>query len=218
SQYLVSTPIVSRRLVPFARCASAIHLRTQQSCRANHDYPEEYIIHNVKSLNQKLDLLVDQPTRGAPHANHITRRSTVFALVAGLLASQSRPSLADEDVKLPKEYRQLVKRLSEGLSESIEAEASGASEAEVRRKADPAKDTVREFVRKWRDNPRVSADITHAELKEALSELGEFYMVYGQRTKLTPPVRESVLKHLSAAKEALPAEPEKKGAGLLGLF
>lgn len=30
------------------------------------------------------------------------------------------------------EYRQLVKRLSEGLSESIEAEASGASEAEVR--------------------------------------------------------------------------------------
>ncbi|EFJ50297.1 hypothetical protein VOLCADRAFT_116830 [Volvox carteri f. nagariensis] len=113
------------------------------------------------------------------------------------------------------EYRQLVKRLSEGLSDSIEAEASGASEAEVRRKADPAKDTVREFVRKWRDNPRVSGDITHAEVKEALSELGEFYMAYGQRTKLTPPVRESVLKHLAAAKEALPAEPEKKGPGLL---
>ncbi|GIL91167.1 hypothetical protein Vretimale_18803, partial [Volvox reticuliferus] len=216
--YLVSTSISSKRLANFARCASTTHLRTQQSCRANHGCPEECNKYTSGSLVQKLYLLVDQPTRGTPHANHNTRRSTVFALVAGLLASQSLPALADDDVKLPKEYRQLVTRLSEGLSESIEAEASGASEAEVRRKADPAKDTVREFVRKWRDNPRVSADITHAELKEALSELGEFYMTYGQRTKLTPPVRESVLKHLLAAKEALPAEPERKGSGLLGLF
>ncbi|GLC42054.1 hypothetical protein PLESTM_001281000 [Pleodorina starrii] len=146
------------------------------------------------------------------------RRAAVLALVSGTFALGPRPSSADEETKLPKEYRQLVKRLSEGLSESIEAEASGASEAEVRRKADPAKDTVREFVRKWRDNPRVSSDITHAELKEALAELGEFYLAYGQRTKLTPPVRESVLRHLSAARAALPGEPEKKGSGLLDLF
>ncbi|KXZ54350.1 hypothetical protein GPECTOR_5g431 [Gonium pectorale] len=108
--------------------------------------------------------------------------------------------------------------MSEGLAESIEAEASGASEAEVRRKADPAKDTVREFVRKWRDNPRVSSDITHAELKEALAELGEFYMAYGQRTKLSTPVRDSVLKHLAAARAAIPEEPGKEDGKLLSIF
>lgn len=43
-------------------------------------------------------------------------------------------------------------------------------------------------------------------------------MSNGQRSKLTVPVRESVLKHLSAAKESLTPEPEKKGSGLLGLF
>ncbi|PNH09459.1 Kinesin-like protein KLP1 [Tetrabaena socialis] len=63
------------------------------------------------------------------------------------------------------EYRQLVKRLSDGLRESIEAEASGAAESEVRRKADPAKEAVREFVGRWRDNPRVTRDLTHVQIK-----------------------------------------------------
>ncbi|KAG2425930.1 hypothetical protein HXX76_013304 [Chlamydomonas incerta] len=148
----------------------------------------------------------------------VSRRGALLSLV-GTYAVLARPSAAGaaEDVKLPKEYRQLVKRLSEGLSESIETEASGASEAEVRRAADPAKEVVREFVRKWRDNPRISSDITHAEIKEALAELGEFYLAYGQRTKLTPPVRESILRHLKAARAALPEE-EGGDSKVLGLF
>lgn len=52
---------------------------------------------------------------------------------------------------------------------------------------------------------------------EALAELGEFYLAYGQRTKLTPPVRESVLRHLKAARSALPEE-EGSASKVLGLF
>ncbi|KAG2434983.1 hypothetical protein HYH02_011982 [Chlamydomonas schloesseri] len=147
-----------------------------------------------------------------------SRRGVLLSLIsASVLLTRPSAVGAAEEVKLPKEYRQLVKRLSEGLSESIETEASGASEAEVRRAADPAKEVVREFVRKWRDNPRISSDITHAEIKEALAELGEFYLAYGQRTKLTPPVRESVLRHLKAARSALPEEEGGSGK-VLGLF
>ncbi|GFR47648.1 hypothetical protein Agub_g9391 [Astrephomene gubernaculifera] len=151
-----------------------------------------------------------------------SRRRALFTLAAGALSLSLLPGSvhADEDAKLPKEYRQLVKRLSEGLRETIEAEASGASEAEVRRKADPAKDTVREFVRKWRDNARVSGDITHAEIKEALAELGEYYMAHGQRARLSPGVRDSVLGHLDAARAALGGQEGEEGeeGKVLGLF
>lgn len=52
------------------------------------------------------------------------------------------------------EYRQLVKRLSEGLSESIETEASGASEAEVR--APPS----------WGGAPLEGTGCMHAEVAQ----------------------------------------------------
>ncbi len=56
-------------------------------------------------------------------------------------------------------------------------------------------------------------------LAEALAELGQFYMTSGQRSKLTDPVRQSVLRHMNAARAALPLEEEKSGgAGLAGLF
>ncbi len=35
---------------------------------------------------------------------------------------------------------------------------------QVRRKADPVKEHVRAFVGKWRDDPRVSSDASHAEI------------------------------------------------------
>jgi hypothetical protein len=38
---------------------------------------------------------------------------------------------------------------------------------QVRRKADPAKEQVREFVGKWRDNPAVASDASHDEIKGA---------------------------------------------------
>ena len=36
---------------------------------------------------------------------------------------------------------------------------------QVRRKADPAKELVKEFVAKWRDSPSVMGDVTHEEMK-----------------------------------------------------
>jgi len=36
---------------------------------------------------------------------------------------------------------------------------------QVRRKADPAKELVKEFVGKWQDRPEVVGDVTHDEMK-----------------------------------------------------
>lgn len=35
----------------------------------------------------------------------------------------------------------------------------------MRRKADPAKDLAKQFIRKWQDNPQVAGDATHDEMR-----------------------------------------------------
>jgi hypothetical protein len=42
----------------------------------------------------------------------------------------------------------------------------------VRRKADPAKDLAKTFMRKWQDNPAVAGEVTHDEMKSALGAGG----------------------------------------------
>lgn len=94
-------------------------------------------------------------------------------------------------------YQRTMHKLVRALQTSIEAEAAGAKEfevrqqkhssvrqqagwlaagapaptccclAQVRRKADPAKELVKEFVGKWQDNAAVAGDITHDEMKGA---------------------------------------------------
>lgn len=42
---------------------------------------------------------------------------------------------------------------------------------QVRRTADPAKEQVREFVGKWRDDPAVRGDVSHSEIIGVSSEV-----------------------------------------------
>jgi hypothetical protein len=48
----------------------------------------------------------------------------------------------------------------------------------------------------------------------ALLELAAYYKAAGQRTKLSPEVRDSVLRHLDLAQTGVPKQEEK----VLGLF
>jgi hypothetical protein len=106
-----------------------------------------------------------------------------------------------------------VRQLVKALREAIDAEQAGAKEFEVRRKADPAKDLARAFLRRWQDDPLVAGDPARAEVQAALSELGRHYQRNGPRSRLSDDVAAAVLARLDAAEAALP--PEKKG--LLGL-
>jgi hypothetical protein len=65
----------------------------------------------------------------------------------------------------PAAYQQTVKQLAKALREALDAESAGAREFEVRRKADPAKDLAKQFMRRWQDDPRVAGDATHDEMK-----------------------------------------------------
>lgn len=108
----------------------------------------------------------------------------------------SQAAVEPSSIKLPKAYTSLAEKIASSLRDSIEAEAQGAPEAEVRRKADPAKESVKEFVAKWRGDSRVSWHPSHEELLGMVTELGAFYRQAGPRSKMSLQVRESILSHL----------------------
>ena len=88
---------------------------------------------------------------------------------------------------------------------------------QVRRKADQAKEPVREFINKWKDRPNVQNTLVYRETAESLEELGQYYINRGQRSALDKRTAGSILEHLKRAEAALPPEEEKKGV-LGGLF
>lgn len=81
----------------------------------------------------------------------------------------------------------------------------------MRRKADNARDPVREFINKWKPDPRVENSTTLRELSGALSDLGQYYMQRGQRAAVDKGTATQLLARLERAEAALPAEETKKG-------
>ena len=137
-------------------------------------------------------------------------------IIAGLLAPLgaamilSTPTPAVADVPLPQGYQDTARSLVIALRDAVDADLSGAEEREVRRKADPAKDLVRQFMSRWRDVPIVREDPSYTQLTGTIKDLGEFYMKNGQRARLPEDVGKALLARLDVAEGALPPAPEKK--------
>jgi hypothetical protein len=119
------------------------------------------------------------------------------------------PAAPSPPTTVPRGYRNTVEGLITSVRDALDADDRGAPERDVRRRADPARERVREFVGKWRDSPVVSGTVYHEEVKAAIAELGAFYSKAGPRAAVTRDVRASVLAHLERAEAALP--PAEKG-------
>ncbi|KAG1681602.1 hypothetical protein FOA52_014110 [Chlamydomonas sp. UWO 241] len=123
--------------------------------------------------------------------------------------------------QLPKAYTSVVEAIIVSLRDSLDAEAFEASEAAVRRKADPAKEAIKTFVSRWRDDERVNSHPSHVAITAAVTELGAFYSKAGARARMTTPVRTSIYGHLDAAEAALadsPSPEPRSKDGLAALF
>lgn len=96
-------------------------------------------------------------------------------------------------------------------------ESKGA--VQIRKKADMAKEPIRQFINTWKENPRVKGTVLHKELTAALEELGQFYMKNGQRTPIDKSTSAAILNHLNRAEMQLPELPLKKeNPFLTGIF
>ena len=118
---------------------------------------------------------------------------------------------------LPKDYTEKASKLVKLLSESIEFEATGASDAERFKKAEPAKEAVKAFIKDWASSPLVQGEQAHDDIILAVRELGEFYKANGSRKPLTPETRESILAKLYDARDVLPPPEKSLADRLLGI-
>lgn len=102
---------------------------------------------------------------------------------------------------------------SQALREAIQAEIDGAGEFEVRKKADPAKEIVKDFISSFKSDSAEGQSESYAAISEALRELAAFYKSKGPRAALPSSVSRSILDKLQRAEDSLPPEPK---TGLFG--
>ena len=126
----------------------------------------------------------------------------VSGLVLDLGAGEARGE-ADAKPKRPKGYDRLARDITKAIRKTVELEASGASLSEIRKSGDPVKGYYRELLTKYDSDRRVNADPSFVSLTDVFRELGSFYRANGPNSRLTEPVRDSVLTKLQAIDEAL---------------
>jgi len=177
----------SRRETPHAQ-----HLRSAVHTYCS-NYPQNYQPSNLERREILVGVLL-----------------TPIVAATSLVTPLPATAAASADVDLPKGYLDTARSLVEALRDAVDTDLSGAPEREVRRKADPAKDLVRQFMTKWKDAPLVREDVSYTQLTEAIKELGEFYIKNGQRSRIPENVGKALLTRLEAAENALPPETEKK--------
>jgi hypothetical protein len=139
------------------------------------------------------------------------RRTVLLPLAAPLvsLIGSCDPVAAGGEL-LPQSYQQNARDLIGTLRDSIYGDLDGLPEREVRRRADPAKDLVKQILTRWGNSKLINDDPSYTQLVAAIQELGEFYKANGQRARIDAAIAESILAKLDAAEAALPPAPEKK--------
>ena len=118
---------------------------------------------------------------------------------------------------LPEDYFKKARDAVNTLTTSLEFEATNPKDADRFRKAEPAKEAVKAFIKDWASAPAAQGDRAHDDIVLAVRELSEFYKANGSRSRLSPDARESILAKLYDAKEALPPAPPSLADRLLGL-
>lgn len=150
------------------------------------------------------------------HNDHVRpkrhRRSVLLPLLTAPIVSliASCDPVAASGELLPQGYQTNARDLIETLRNSIYGDLDGLPEREVRRRADPAKDLVKQMLTRWGNSKIINNDASYVQLIAAIQELGDFYKANGQRVRIGEGVAESVLAKLDAAEAALPPAPEKK--------
>eukprot|EP00740_Mantoniella_antarctica_P007644 CAMPEP_0181365224 /NCGR_PEP_ID=MMETSP1106-20121128/9928_1 /TAXON_ID=81844 /ORGANISM="Mantoniella antarctica, Strain SL-175" /LENGTH=288 /DNA_ID=CAMNT_0023480235 /DNA_START=38 /DNA_END=905 /DNA_ORIENTATION=+ len=157
---------------------------------------------NPASATNRRAFLAAQITAAATATNAAVPASAWAALAAS--------------AALPKDYTDKARTLVNTLSESLEFEASNPSDAKRFRKAEPAKEAVKVFIKDWASSPLVQGDVAHDDIILAVRELGAFYKANGSRKPLSPEARVSILAKLYTARDALPPAEKTLAEGCSG--
>ena len=142
-------------------------------------------------------------------------------IASASLLRPSRVLAADADgttnANLPKDYYAAARAVTRALTESLEFEASNPTNADRFKRAEPAKEAVKTFIKDWASSPLARGDRARDDIVLAVQELSAFYKANGSRVALSDETRRSVLDKLYDASEALPPAEKTLADRLLGL-
>ena len=187
-------------------------------------FPSPVVTHDPTSNAVSYQKKKTQKRKNADAALRSRRRD--FLVAQALAAATATHALVPADAwsalenadALPKDYAEKARAVVKALTESLEFESAGAPTASERfRKAEPAKEAVKAFIKDWAAAPAVQGERSHDDIVLAVRELSEFYKANGSRAALDKPTRDSVLEKLYDARDALPKAPPTLADRLLGL-
>ena len=119
---------------------------------------------------------------------------------------------------LPGDYAASARAVVKALTESLEFESVGEPTASERfRKAEPAKESVKVFIKDWAQSPGLQGERSHDDIVMAVREISEFFKANGSRVAMDKATRDSVLLKLYDADQVLPKAPPTLAERLLGL-
>ena len=184
------------------------------------------ILPTVDAPPRRSQTLTRRPSPPAPlRRSHPSSRRDFLAaqIIAAATATQSLPpshawAALENAADLPKDYYDAARAVVKTLTESLEFEATGPTPADRFRKAEPAKEAVKAFIKDWAASPKVQGERAHDDIVLAVRELGEFYKAERVRAALSPAARgRAILAKLPTPARTLPAAPPSLAERLLGL-
>ena len=168
-------------------------------------------------VGQKKNKNADAALRSRRRDFLVAQALAAATATQALVPADAWSALENADA-LPKDYAEKARAVVKALTESLEFESAGAPTAAERfRKAEPAKEAVKAFIKDWAAAPAVQGERSHDDIVLAVRELSEFYKANGSRAALDKPTRDSVLEKLYDARDALPKAPPTLADRLLGL-
>ncbi|EFJ20910.1 hypothetical protein SELMODRAFT_37127, partial [Selaginella moellendorffii] len=124
------------------------------------------------------------------------------SLLDGILSVFDPNETTKSGKKLPKSYLKAARDVVKNLREALQKDPA-KEEQKFREAANTAKDSIREYLTKWKNSKEVQEQSSYQVLEKALRQLGSFYLKSGPTAVMPDDIKSEILQNLSNAEADL---------------
>ncbi|EFJ32342.1 hypothetical protein SELMODRAFT_37126, partial [Selaginella moellendorffii] len=124
------------------------------------------------------------------------------SLLDGILSVFDPNETTKSGKKLPKSYLKAARDVVKNLREALQKDPA-KEEQKFREAANTAKDSIREYLTKWKNSKEVQEQSSYQVLGKALRQLGSFYLKSGPTAVMPDDIKSEILQNLSNAETDL---------------
>ncbi|KAJ3673287.1 hypothetical protein LUZ60_006661 [Juncus effusus] len=156
----------------------------------------------ISILTFKTTILNPKPIKAEQQTNPPKNEENSSEGILGAIKTIFDPNEKTKSGKvLPKAYLKSAREVVKNLRESLEEDSDDI--VQFRRKADSAKEAIKDYLSDWRGQKSVSAEESYIELEKVIRLLAEFYSKAGPSALLSNEIKSQILNELKTAEEFL---------------